>query len=92
MANLTELPNIGAHAAGQLAEVGIETPEDLVALGAEQAWLKLQAIDPGVRLHQPLRIGGCRAGHPQKGTRPGPQAGTQGLLERTQACMRGLLS
>ena len=43
MANLTELPNIGAHAAGQLAEVGIETPEDLMVLGAEQAWLKLQA-------------------------------------------------
>ncbi len=62
MANLTELPNIGAHAAGQLAEVGIETPEDLVALGAEQAWLKLQAIDPGVCLHQLYALEGAVQG------------------------------
>ena len=55
MANLTELPNIGAHAAGQL-------PEDLVALGAEQAWLKLQAIDPGVCLHQLYALEGAVQG------------------------------
>ena len=47
MANLTDLPNIGPHAAEQLAQVGIATPDDLMAAGAEQAWLKVQAIDPG---------------------------------------------
>ena len=78
MANLTDLPNIGSHAAGQLAKVGIETPEGLVALGAEQAWLKLQAIDPGVCLHQLYALEGAVQASP-KGTRPGPQAGTQGL-------------
>ena len=44
MANLTDLPNIGPHAAEQLAQVGIATPDDLIAAGAEQAWLKVQAL------------------------------------------------
>ncbi len=66
MANLTDLPNIGSHAAGQLAKVGIETPEGLVALGAEQAWLKLQAIDPGVCLHQLYALEGAVQGIPKK--------------------------
>ena len=66
MANLTDLPNIGSHAAGQLAKVGIETPEGLVALGAEQAWLKLQAIHPGARLHQLYALEGAVQGIPEK--------------------------
>ena len=56
MANLTDLPNIGSHAAGQLAKVGIETP----------AWLKLQAIDPGVCLHQLYALEGAVQGIPKK--------------------------
>ena len=51
MANLTDLPNIGPYAAEQLVRVGIETSEDLLALGAERAWLKVQTIDPGACLH-----------------------------------------
>lgn len=41
MADLGELPNMGPHSVQQLQEVGIETAEDLVALGAEQAWLRV---------------------------------------------------
>lgn len=71
MANLTELPNIGAHAAGQLAEVGIETPEDLVALGAEQAWLKLQALTRACACTSSThwRVP-CRASSKRNSTRP----------------------
>ncbi len=42
---LTDLPNIGKVAAKKLKEVGIETPEELRAVGAEQAFIRLQTID-----------------------------------------------
>ncbi len=66
MANLTDLPNIGPHAAEQLAQVGITTPDDLMAAGAEQAWLKVQAIDPGVCLHMLYGLEGAVQGIPKK--------------------------
>lgn len=65
MAKLTDLPNIGVHAEQQLAEVGIATPEDLAAVGAEQAWLKLQTIDPGVCLHMLYGLEGAVQGIPK---------------------------
>ena len=83
MANLTDMPNIGPHAAEQLAQVGIVTPEDLMAAGAERAWLKVQAIDPGVCLHMLYGLEG--AVHPEEGARPRPQAGAQGVHGREQA-------
>ncbi len=66
MAKLTDLPNIGPHAAEQLAQVGIETVEDLLAAGAEQAWLKMQTVDPGVCLHQLYALEGAVQGVPKK--------------------------
>ena len=66
MATLTDLPNIGAHAAEQLSQVGIETPEDLLELGAERAWLKMQVVDPGVCLHQLYALEGAVQGIPKK--------------------------
>lgn len=65
MANLTDLPNIGPHVERQLLEVGIATPDDLLALGAEQAWLKLQTIDPGVCLHMLYGLEGAVRGIPK---------------------------
>lgn len=65
-ANLTDLPNIGPHAAQQLTEVGIAAPEDLLAIGAERAWLKLQTIDPGVCLHMLYGLEGAVQGIPKK--------------------------
>lgn len=65
MAQLIDLPNIGAHSAEQLTEVGIETPEELYALGAEQAWLKVQTIDPGVCLHMLYGLEGAVQGIPK---------------------------
>lgn len=65
MAQLTDLPNIGSHAAQQLAEVGIATPDDLLVVGAEQAWLKMQTVDPGVCLHQLYALEGAVQGIPK---------------------------
>ena len=44
---LTELPNIGKTTQAQLHEVGIETAEDLFAVGSREAFLRLRTIDPG---------------------------------------------
>lgn len=46
MNELTKLPNIGKTLNSQLLEIGISTPEQLTKLGAKQAWLNIQAIDP----------------------------------------------
>ena len=66
MAKLTDMPNIGPHAAEQLEQVGIATPEDMLALGAEQAWLKLQVIDRGVCVMQLYALEGAVQGIPKK--------------------------
>jgi DNA transformation protein and related proteins len=42
---LTDLQNIGIVVAGKLKEAGIKTPEELRAIGAEQAFIRLQSID-----------------------------------------------
>ncbi len=40
--SLADLPNLGPVTARQLAEVGIETPEDLRAVGAAEAYRRLK--------------------------------------------------
>jgi DNA transformation protein and related proteins len=42
---LTEMPNIGKVVAEKLCQVGITTPEELKAIGTEQAFIRLQTID-----------------------------------------------
>lgn len=42
---LTQLPNIGKVVAEKLVQVGISTPEELKAIGTEQAFIRLQTID-----------------------------------------------
>ena len=42
---LTEMPNIGKVVAEKLCQVGITTPEELRAIGTEQAFIRLQTID-----------------------------------------------
>jgi len=43
--DLTKLPNIGEEMKKQLAAVGIQTPDDLAAIGSREAWLMIRAID-----------------------------------------------
>jgi DNA transformation protein len=47
---LTTLPNIGKVGAQKLVQAGITTPEELVETGSEQAFIRIQTIDPGACL------------------------------------------
>jgi DNA transformation protein len=44
--DLTKLPNIGQEMKKQLSAAGIQTPEDLAAIGSKEAWLMIRAMDP----------------------------------------------
>lgn len=59
---LSDLPNIGKEVERQLNEVGITTEEELVAMGAEQAWLKIQEIDESACIHRLLALEGAIQG------------------------------
>ncbi|MCI8451555.1 MAG: TfoX/Sxy family protein [Eggerthellaceae bacterium] len=65
MPALTDLPNIGSRAAELLRAVGIDDAAQLAALGAEEAWLRLQTVDPGVCLHQLQALEGAVLGIPK---------------------------
>lgn len=45
MGQLQNLPNIGKVLEKQLESVGICTIDELKALGSQEAWLKIRAID-----------------------------------------------
>ncbi|NRY64062.1 TfoX/Sxy family protein [Clostridium beijerinckii] len=59
MGELSKLPNIGKEVERQLNEVGIFTYDELKATGAEQAWLKIQEIDPSACIHRLLALEGA---------------------------------
>ena len=50
MSDLINMMNIGAKLEAQLVRVGIETPEELIAAGSRDAWLRIKAIDPSACL------------------------------------------
>lgn len=62
MGQLANLPNIGKVVEEQLNSVGIETTEQLVQAGAENAWLKIQAIDSSACIHRLLALEGAIRG------------------------------
>lgn len=62
MGELSKLPNIGKEVERQLEEVGINNYEELKALGAEQAWLKIQEIDESACMHRLLALEGALQG------------------------------
>lgn len=62
MGELSELINIGKEVERQLNEVGIYTYEELKAVGTEQAWLKIQAIDESACIHRLYGIEGALQG------------------------------
>lgn len=43
---LTQLPNIGKVVAEKLIQAGITTPKELLEIGSEQAFIRIQTIDP----------------------------------------------
>lgn len=62
MGQLANLPNIGKVVEEQLNAVGIETTEQLIHAGAENAWLKIQAIDSSACIHRLLALEGAIRG------------------------------
>ncbi len=46
MKALTELPNIGKVLAQKLTEVGINTPDELISTGSENAFIRIRTVDP----------------------------------------------
>lgn len=59
MGELSKLPNIGKAVEKQLEEAGISTYEELKSIGAEGAWLKIQANDPSACIHRLLALEGA---------------------------------
>ena len=56
MGELSLLPNIGPEVERQLNEVGVNTAAELRALGAEDAWLRIQMHDPSACIHRLLAL------------------------------------
>lgn len=46
MQSLTDLPNIGREVAGLLARAGIDSPQELMQLGAVEAAVRIRSIRP----------------------------------------------
>lgn len=60
---LTDLPNIGPVLAEHLRAAGVETPEQLRELGAEEAFLRIRAAaDPASCLHALEALAGAVEG------------------------------
>lgn len=66
MSELSKLSNIGKTIEEQLNRVEIFTYEDLKKLGAENAWLKIQSVDPSACIHRLLALEGALQGVPKK--------------------------
>lgn len=62
MGELSKLPNIGSIVEEQLAAVGINTPDELRAVGAKEAWLRIKAIDSSACIHRLMALEGAVEG------------------------------
>lgn len=59
MGELVKLPNIGQDTERLLNEIGIETFDQLKSLGAQQAWLGIQEIDPSACYNRLMGLEGA---------------------------------
>ena len=66
MGELAKLPNIGSVVEEQLRQVGITTLKQLEETGAQEAWLKIQAIDPSACIQRLQGLEGAFRGIPKK--------------------------
>ena len=60
--NLTDLPNIGPELARLLTEAGIPGPEELRAMGAQAAFLRLRDRAPNSCFHKLTALEGAVQG------------------------------
>ena len=67
MPALADLPNVGKVLESYLTRVGIKTPEQLRAVGTEEAFIRIRAqIDPGACLRMLYGIQGAIDNMPDK--------------------------
>ena len=62
MGELSKLPNIGKSVEEQLNQVGITSLEELKAVGAKSAWLRIQEIDESACIHRLMALEGAICG------------------------------
>ena len=63
MSAMESLPNVGKVLANNLRGVGIDTPEQLRAIGAKEAFRRIRAaVDPGACLHMLYGLQGAVEG------------------------------
>lgn len=62
MPDLKQMPNIGSVLEQKLLEAGITTPEELISLGSEKAFLRLKGICPTACLNMLLALEGAIRG------------------------------
>lgn len=68
---LTALPNIGPVLAGELHRAGVDSPEALRTLGAEETWLRIRLqVDGKACLHKLQALAGAVEGVPKKELSP----------------------
>lgn len=67
MSGLSHLPNIGKVLESNLLQVGIDTPEKLRDMGAEETFIRIREyVDQGACLHMLYGIQGAIEGVPDK--------------------------
>lgn len=82
---LTDLPNIGPVLVRNLQSIGIDTPEALRKVGAEEAWLRIRLnVDGGACLHQLQALAGAAEGVPKKELPPERKAELKKFFEAHQ--------
>ena len=60
MSALSDLPNVGKVLEDNLLKIGIETPEQLRNIGAEETFLRIRMqVDPGACIHMLYGIQGA---------------------------------
>ena len=82
---LTDLPNIGPVLAENLRRVGVNTPEELQAIGACEAWKHIRdRVDSGACLHQLTALAGAEADIPKKDLPPERKAELKAFFDRAK--------
>ena len=62
MAELSKLPNIGKKVEEQLLQVGINSADELMRIGAKASWLKIQEIDESACINRLMALEGAIQG------------------------------
>lgn len=62
MERLSQLPNIGEVLERQLVLLDINSPDELRAIGAKEAWLRILAVDDSACIHRLYSLEGAVRG------------------------------